>query len=77
MEPEEREKLESEWKYLQEKNSAATSVNPSDMRRMDQITSLLMTDGESDSVKLNFVKGRPVTKGMNFSKPYSRKGKVG
>ena len=52
-------------------------VNPKDMRRKDEITSLLMTDGENANIKFNFVKGRGGNKGMNVTKPYSRKGKVG
>ena len=52
-------------------------VNPKDVRRKDEITSLLMTDGESKDVKFNFRRGRGGNKGMNNTKPYNRKGKVG
>jgi hypothetical protein len=77
MTTEEREKLNTEWLELKDKTMNAQFVSPVDIRRMDQITSSLMTDGQSDSIQFKFVKGRKVGKGMNITKPYNRKGKVG
>lgn len=70
-----REKLEQEWKDLQEKVKVSP-VDPKDIRRMDEITSLLMTNGESSTIKFKFLKGRKTTLGMN-TKGYNHKGKVG
>ena len=75
MTQEERTALEQEWAEINERLKGEF-VNPKDMRRKDEITSLLMTDGESKDVKFNFVKGRGGNKGMNVTKPYSRKGRV-
>ena len=68
--------LEQEWAEINEKLKGEF-VNPKDMRRKDEITSLLMTDGENANIKFNFVKCRGGNKGMNVTNPYSRKGKVG
>jgi hypothetical protein len=76
MRQEERTILEQEWKEINERLKSEF-VSPKDMRRKDEITSLLMTDGESSNIKFNFLKGRGGKKGMNVTKPYSRKGKVG
>ena len=73
---EERTALEQEWQEIQERLKGEF-INPKDIRRKDEITSLLMTDGESKDIKFNFVKGRGGNKGMNATKPYYRKGKVG
>ena len=76
MTQEERMALEQEWAEINERLKGEF-VNPKDMRRKDEITSLLMTDGENANIKFNFLKGRGGNKGMNVTKPYSRKGKVG
>ena len=76
MTQEERMALEQEWAEINERLKGEF-VNPIDMRRKDEITSLLMTDGENANIKFNFLKGRGGNKGMNVTKPYSRKGKVG
>lgn len=76
MTKEERMALEHEWAEINERLKGEF-VNPKDMRRKDEITSLLMTDGENANIKFNFLKGRGGNKGMNVTKPYSRKGKVG
>lgn len=76
MTQEERMALEQEWAEINERLKVEF-VNPKDMRRKDEITSLLMTDGENANIKFNFVKGRGGNKGMNVTKPYSRKGRVG
>jgi hypothetical protein len=76
MTQEERTALEQEWEEITLRLSG-DFVNPKDLRRKDEITSLLMTDGESPNIKFNFVKGRGGNKGLNSTKPYSRKGKVG
>ena len=52
-------------------------VDPKDMRRVDQINSLLLTDGKTENLRWKTVKGREHKKGLNATKPYSRKGKVG
>lgn len=78
MTDEERVTLENEWLTLKEKMSKAQFVDPKDVRRVDEITSLLVTNGESGAVKFKFVKGRKVTTGSNNNKLYYRKGgKVG
>ena len=76
MTQEERMALEQEWADIKERLKGEF-VNPKDMRRNEEITSLLMTDGENANIKFNFVKGRGGNKGMNVTKSYSRKGKVG
>jgi hypothetical protein len=76
MTKEERAALEIEWAEINEKLKGEF-VNPKDMRRKDEITSLLMTDGENANIKFNFLKGRGGNKGMNVTKPYNRKGNVG
>lgn len=76
MSDQEREALNSEWLMLQEKLKG-DFVNPKDLKRSEEITSLLMTNGESANVKFNFIKGRGYNKGLNATKPYNRKGKVG
>jgi hypothetical protein len=76
MTQEERMALEQEWQEITERLKGEF-VNPKDMRRKDEITSLLMTDGENANIKFKFVKGNGGRKGMNVTKPYSRKGKVG
>lgn len=77
MTQEEREKLEQEWNDLSQKINDSEFIDPKDARRMDSITSLLMTDGESENIKFNFLKGRGYSKGLNAKKSYHRKGKVG
>lgn len=52
-------------------------VNPKDMRRADEIKSLLLTNGETKSITFSAVRGRGGNKGLNAKKPYNRKGKVG
>lgn len=76
MTQEERMALEQEWAQINERLKGEF-VNPKDMRRKEEITSLLMTDGENANIKFNFLKGRGGNKGMNVTNPYSRKGKVG
>jgi hypothetical protein len=76
MTQEERTALENEWKEISEKLKGEF-VNPKDLRRSEEITSLLMTDGNSGNIKFNFLKGRGYSKGLNVKKGYNRKGKVG
>lgn len=76
MTQEERMALEQEWVEINERLKGEF-VNPKDLRRKDEITSLLMTDGENANIKFNFIKGRGGNKGMNVTKLYIRKGKVG
>lgn len=76
MNQEERVVLENEWKVLGEKIKG-DFVDPKDVRRMDEITSLLMTNGESSKVKFKFIKGRGGKKGLYTKKGYYDKGPVG
>lgn len=76
MTPEERELLNKEWVELSERVKG-DFVNPKDIRRMDEITSLLMTNGGSSKVKFNFVKGRGGKMGLNTKKGYYNHGPVG
>lgn len=71
----ERELLNKELLELAEKVKGEF-VSSKDMRRMDEITSLLMTNGESKDIKFKFVKGRGGKMGMN-TKGYNNKGPVG
>jgi len=76
MTTDERTKLENEWQELRERLENAEFPNPKDMRRKDEITSLLMTDGESGDIKFNFLKGRGGKIGMNIKKGYYNHGPV-
>lgn len=76
MTQEQRDALEKEWAEITERLKGQF-VNPKDMRRKEEITSLLMTDGENANIKFNFAKGRGGKKGLNITKSYYRKGKVG
>ena len=76
MEAIDKELLENEWHELSEKTKNAQFPSPKDMRRLNEITSLLMTDGENANIKFKFVKGRGGKMGMN-TKGYNRKGPVG
>ena len=76
MSTEERQALEAEWKEIVERMKGEF-INPKDMRRKEEITSLLMTDGASKNIQFKFLKGRGYSKGLNAKKPYNRKGKVG
>lgn len=76
MTPQERIVLEQEWAEINERLKGEF-VNPKDIRRKEEITSLLMTDGKNSNIKFNFIKGRGGNKGLNVTKPYNRKGKVG
>lgn len=76
MTPKERTKLENEWKKLRKRLEEAKFSNPKDMRRKDEITSLLMTDGENANIKFNFLKGRGGKMGMNIKKGYYNHGPV-
>ena len=62
-----REALAKEWLELSEKTKGEF-VNPKDVRRMEAITSLLMTEGASEDIKFNFLKGRGGKKGANITK---------
>lgn len=76
MTEQERLELEKEWQEISERLKGEF-VNPKDMRRKDEITSLLMTDGENANIKFNFSRGTGGRKGMN-TKGYNHKGgKVG
>lgn len=77
MSNEEREKLNAEWLELRAKTSKAKFVDPKDLRRMDEITSLLLTDGESSTTRFVTIKGRQVRKGMNTKGYYDKGGKTG
>ena len=72
----EKENLEKEYAEIMDRLNGEFP-NPKDMRRKEEITSLLLTDGERSDIKFNFVKGRGYKKGLNATKPYYRKGKIG
>lgn len=76
MTQDERDKLEKEWKELSDRLSDARFPDPKDIRRKEEITSLLMTNGENANIKFKFVKGRKATQGLS-TKGYNRKGPVG
>jgi hypothetical protein len=77
MSDEERIALHTEWKGLIEKMEKATFIDPQDMRRKEEITSLLMTNGQSNSIKFNFVRGRRSSKGLNTKGYNDHGGKTG
>ena len=64
---EQRQSLEQELAEVQERLNGEFA-SPKDLRRNDEITSLLMTDGESSVVKFNFVKGRESKRVTSFTK---------
>ena len=67
MTQEERSKLETEWSELSIK-CKAEFVDPKDIRRMDEITSLLMTDGQRSDIRFNFIKGKESKRVTSFSR---------
>lgn len=78
MEKTEREALEKEFLEIQERLTGEF-IDPKDMRRKDQITSLLMTDGQSDNIKFKLLKSgsRSGHKGLYTKKGYNKRGPVG
>lgn len=77
MNEEQRELLITERDEIRLKNENSRFADPKDIRRIDAINSLLMTDGETENLQWKTVKGRGGNKGLNAKKPYYRKGKVG
>lgn len=57
MTPEERQSLMDEQKALDEKMRTAAFISPKDMRRSQDITSLLFSDG--DTTEIRFKAGKP------------------
>ena len=64
---EQRQTLQQELAELQQRLKGEFT-SPKDFRRKDEIISLLMTDGESSTVKFNFVKGRESKRVTSFTK---------
>lgn len=64
---EQRQALEKEWAELQEKLKGEFA-SPKDLRRSDEITLLLMTDGERSEIKFKFLKGRESKRVTSFTK---------
>jgi hypothetical protein len=78
MSKQERQDLITELNEIRLKNENSRFISPEDIRRIDAINSLLMTDGETDKLQWKTTKGRGYRQGLNFKKPYYRKGgKVG
>ena len=79
MTQQEREELINEKRVITQRLQNARFASPADFRRIDIITSLLLTDGESECVRIVQVRkgSRSGTKGLNNKKQYSRKGPVG
>ena len=74
---EERTALQAESNQITERMKG-DFVDPKDFRRQAAITSLLLTDGQTEKVELKFVRGRGGNKGLNVKKGgYYRKGRVG
>jgi hypothetical protein len=67
MKPEEREALENEWREVIER-LRGENPDPKDLRRKEEITSLLMTDGESKDIKFNFLKGKKSNRVTSFTR---------
>lgn len=67
MTPEERLKLENEWKEICERLQGEFP-SPKDQRRKEEITSLLMTDGESDKIKFKLLKGKDSKRVTSFTR---------
>lgn len=59
-----------------EKRLNGDFINPKDVRRKDEILSLLMTEGTNKNLTFKIVKGRGYKKGLNNKKPYYKKGKI-
>ena len=79
MTKQERQDLITERDQIRLRMDNARFIDPKDMRRVDAITSLLLTDGETEELKITTERkgSRAGTKGLNSTKPYYRKGKVG
>lgn len=67
MTQEERQKLISERIEIEEKLKG-DFINPKDIRRLDAIRSLLLTDGESENVQLKFGKPRKSERVTSFTR---------
>jgi len=67
MTPEERTKLENEWREVTQR-LRGEFPKPKDARRKDEITSLLMTDGQSADVKFNFLQYKESKRVTSFTK---------
>lgn len=65
--PEKRLQLENEWKEVCDRLNGDFPT-PKDMRRKDEITSLLMTDGQTEKVKFNFVRPKQSNRVTSFTK---------
>jgi len=59
-----REDLEKEWRELKEK-CKGDFINPKDMRRLEQVTSLLMTNGDCDNIQFKSRRGNGIGKGTH------------
>ncbi|MFW6219764.1 MAG: hypothetical protein ACOC33_02905 [bacterium] len=77
MNEQERQELIEERDKIRLELDKARFADPKKVRRIDAINSLLMTDGETETLQWKTVKGRGGNKGLNAKKPYYRKGKVG
>lgn len=67
MTDEERALLNKEWLEITQRLKGE-HPSPKDMRRKDEITSLLMTNGESSTVKFSFLKGRDSKRVTSFTR---------
>jgi hypothetical protein len=68
MTPEERTQLEKEWSEINEKVRNAEFIDPKWLRRRDEITSLLMTDGERKDIHFKFIKGKESKRVTSFTR---------
>ncbi|BDS12762.1 hypothetical protein [Aureispira anguillae] len=77
MNKEKRQALLEEWQTLKDQLKDSRFIDPSVIRRLDEIHSLLITEGKSAGVRWEFKRGDYYRKGLKINQPYNRKGEVG
>lgn len=68
MTKEERQTLIEEKNQLELKMKQSEFINPKDMRRVNAITSLLLSDGKTEDIRLVFKNGKESTRVTSFTK---------
>lgn len=68
MTAEERQALIDEQNAITEQNRVSPFVSPKSIRRLNEITSLLLTDGATDGMRFEFGKPRKSKRVTSFSR---------
>ena len=71
-----RNTLITELDLLRNEVKTAEFVNPKSIIRIDEIKSILLSEGETEKLVLTPSKPKKYKKGLNLKKAYSRFGKV-